>query len=66
MDLAKCTIVKIGFKMNKVSQGFEALARAHCFLSKMSLEKMRLLSLIEESLEELTPACTLDLLGMPH
>ncbi|KAF5445266.1 hypothetical protein F2P56_034331 [Juglans regia] len=66
MALAECAIAKIGFEKNKVSQGFEALARAQCFLrSKISLGKMTLLSQIEESLEELAPACTLDLLGMP-
>lgn len=41
----KCAIAKIGFEKNKVSQGFEALARAQCFLrSKISLGKMTLLS----------------------
>lgn len=63
----KCAIAKIGFEKNKVSYGFEALARAQCLLrSKMSLGKMALLSQIEESLEELAPACTLELLGMPY
>ncbi|KAJ6387458.1 hypothetical protein OIU78_017222 [Salix suchowensis] len=58
---------KIGFERNKVSLGFEALARAQCLLrSKISLGKMALLSQIEESLEELAPACTLELLGMLH
>ncbi|XP_031406118.1 plastid division protein CDP1, chloroplastic isoform X2 [Punica granatum] len=67
MALAECAIAKIGFEKNKVSQGFEALARAQCLLrSKISLGKMALLSQIEESLEELAPACTLELLGMPH
>ncbi|KAB8994311.1 hypothetical protein FH972_026901 [Carpinus fangiana] len=67
MALAECAIAKIGFEKNKVSQGFEALARAQCLLrSKISLGKMTLLSQIEESLEELAPACTLELLGMPH
>ncbi|KAI9173810.1 hypothetical protein LWI28_006915 [Acer negundo] len=67
MALAECAIAKIGFEKNKVSQGFEALARAQCLLrSKISLGKMPLLSQIEESLEELAPACTLELLGMPH
>ncbi|XP_047955723.1 plastid division protein CDP1, chloroplastic-like [Salvia hispanica] len=67
MALAECAIAKVGFEKNNISQGFEALARAQCLLrSKISLGKMMLLSQIEESLEELAPACTLDLLGMPH
>ncbi|KAJ0104644.1 hypothetical protein Patl1_19319 [Pistacia atlantica] len=67
MALAECAIAKTGFENNKVSQGFEALARAQCLLrSNISLRKMPLLSQIEESLEELAPACTLELLGMPH
>ncbi|XP_050218216.1 plastid division protein CDP1, chloroplastic [Mercurialis annua] len=67
MALAECAIAKIGFEKNKVSHGFEALARAQYLLrSKNSLGKMALLSQIEESLEELAPACTLELLGMPH
>lgn len=67
MALAECAIAKIGFEKNKVSQGFEALARAQCILrSKISLGKMTLLSQIEESLEELAPACTLELLAMAH
>ncbi|KAB1213196.1 Plastid division protein CDP1, chloroplastic [Morella rubra] len=67
MALAECAIAKIGLEKNKVSQGFEALARAQCLLrSKISLGKMTLLSQIEESLEELAPACTLELLGMAH
>ncbi|KAL1568352.1 plastid division protein CDP1, chloroplastic-like [Salvia divinorum] len=67
MALAECEIAKVGFEKNNISQGFEALARAQCLLrSKISLGKMMLLSQIEESLEELASACTLDLLGMPH
>ncbi|GKB75281.1 plastid division protein CDP1, chloroplastic, partial [Tanacetum coccineum] len=67
MALAECAIAKLNFEKNKISQGFEALARAQSLLkSKPSLEKMTLLSEIEESLEELAPACTLELLGMPH
>ncbi|GAV73608.1 DUF4101 domain-containing protein [Cephalotus follicularis] len=67
MSLAECAIAKIAFEKNKVSQGFEALARAQCLLrSKISLVKMTLLSQIEESLEELAPACTLEILGMPR
>ncbi|WCJ34713.1 Plastid division protein CDP1 chloroplastic [Euphorbia peplus] len=67
MALAECAIAKAGFEKNKVSHGFEALARAQCLLrSKISLEKMPLLYEIEESLEELAPVCTLELLGMPH
>ncbi|KAK4479247.1 hypothetical protein RD792_014758 [Penstemon davidsonii] len=63
----KCAIAKVGFEKNNISQGFEALARAQCLLrSKISLGKMMLLAQIEESLEELAPACTLDILGMPH
>ncbi|CAH1446468.1 unnamed protein product [Lactuca virosa] len=67
MALAECAIAKVNFEKNKISQGFEALARAQSLLkSKPSLEQMTLLSQIEESLEELAPACTLELLGMPH
>ncbi|KAL4557365.1 hypothetical protein LXL04_035541 [Taraxacum kok-saghyz] len=67
MALAECAIAKSNFEKNKISQGFEALARAQSLLkSKPSLEQMTLLSQIEESLEELAPACTLELLGMPH
>ncbi|XP_027357813.1 plastid division protein CDP1, chloroplastic isoform X2 [Abrus precatorius] len=67
MALAECAAAKIGFEKKKVSQGFEALARAQCLLrSKPSLAKMTLLSQIEESLEDLAPACTLELLSMPH
>ncbi|CAN4085435.1 unnamed protein product [Withania somnifera] len=66
MALAECAIAKVGFEKNKISQAFEALARAQCLLrSKVSLGKMTFLSQIEESLEELAPACTLELLGMP-
>ncbi|XP_068305833.1 plastid division protein CDP1, chloroplastic-like [Pyrus communis] len=65
MALAECATAKVGFEKNKVSQGFEALARAQCLLrSRKSLGKIALLSQIEESLEELAPACTLELLGM--
>ncbi|CAI0400236.1 unnamed protein product [Linum tenue] len=61
MALAECAIAKINFENNKVSFGFEALARAQCLLrSKISLGK------IEESLEELAPACTLEILSMPR
>ncbi|MBA0591364.1 hypothetical protein Gorai_020042 [Gossypium raimondii] len=67
MALAECSIAKIGFEKNKVSEGFEALARAQCLLrSTKSLKQMMLLSQIEESLEELAPACTLELLGLPR
>ncbi|KAL4579524.1 hypothetical protein LXL04_015674 [Taraxacum kok-saghyz] len=67
MALAECAIAKSNFEKNKISQRFEALARAQSLLkSKPSLEQMTLLSQIEESLEELAPACTLELLGMPH
>ncbi|XP_074304779.1 plastid division protein CDP1, chloroplastic [Silene latifolia] len=67
MALAECAIAKTHFEKNKVSQGFEALARAQCLLrSKSSLEKMNLLFEIEESLEGLAPACTLELLAMPQ
>lgn len=41
----KCSIAKIGFEKNKVSEGFEALARAQCLLrSTKSLKQMMLLS----------------------
>ncbi|PQP98994.1 plastid division protein CDP1 chloroplastic [Prunus yedoensis var. nudiflora] len=67
MALAECGTAKIGFEKNKVSQGFEALAHAQSLLrSKKSLGKIALLSQIEESLEELAPTCTLELLGIPH
>ncbi|KAI5334361.1 hypothetical protein L3X38_024494 [Prunus dulcis] len=67
MALAECGTAKIGFEKNKVSQGFETLARAQSLLrSKKSFGKITLLSQIEESLEEVAPACTLELLGMPH
>lgn len=46
----KCEIAKIGFEKNKVSQGFEALARAQCLLrSKPSLAKMTLLSQVRHA-----------------
>ncbi|KMS96015.1 hypothetical protein BVRB_002740 [Beta vulgaris subsp. vulgaris] len=67
MALAECAIAKTYFEKNKVCQGFEALARAQYLLrSKSSLGKMKLLYEIEESLEELAPACTLELLAMPQ
>ncbi|XP_077231344.1 plastid division protein [Tasmannia lanceolata] len=67
MALAECSIAKAGFEKSKVSQGFEALARAQYLLrSRPSLEKMPLLSEIEESLEELAPACALELLSFPQ
>lgn len=41
----KCATAKIAFEKSKVSQGFEALARAQCLLrSKSSLGKITLLS----------------------
>ncbi|PPD84203.1 hypothetical protein GOBAR_DD18854 [Gossypium barbadense] len=47
MALAECSIAKIGFEKNKVSEGFEALARAQCLLrSTKSLKQMMLLSQI--------------------
>ncbi|CAL9004182.1 unnamed protein product [Prunus brigantina] len=50
MALAECATAKIGFEKNKVSQGFEALARAQCLLrSKKSLEKISLLSQIDKA-----------------
>ncbi|XP_010935547.1 plastid division protein CDP1, chloroplastic isoform X2 [Elaeis guineensis] len=67
MALSECSIAKTGFEKSKVSEGFEALARAQYLLrSKISLGKMPLLSQIEESLEELAPACTLEILDMPR
>uniref|UniRef100_A0A0D9WB46 Uncharacterized protein n=1 Tax=Leersia perrieri TaxID=77586 RepID=A0A0D9WB46_9ORYZ len=67
MALAECSIAKASFEKSKVSLGFEALARAQYLLRrKPSLEKMPLLEQIEESLEELAPACTLELLGLPQ
>ncbi|XAR48282.1 hypothetical protein NMG60_11031044 [Bertholletia excelsa] len=67
MALAECAIAAVGFERNNIFEGFEALARAQCLLrSKVSLGQLNLLSQIEESLEELAPACTLELLGMPH
>ncbi|WOK98396.1 plastid division protein CDP1, chloroplastic-like [Canna indica] len=67
MALAECSIAKIGFEKHKVYEGFEALARAQYLLrSNSSLAKMPLLSQIEESLEDLAPACTLELLSLPN
>ncbi|XP_059643714.1 plastid division protein CDP1, chloroplastic [Cornus florida] len=67
MALAECAIAKAGFEKNNICRGFEALARAQCLLrGKISLGNMTLLSQIEESLEELAPACTLEILAMPH
>lgn len=41
----KCTTAKIGFEKNKISIGFEALARAQSLLrSKKSFEELTLLS----------------------
>ncbi|KAF5199230.1 Plastid division protein cdp1 chloroplastic [Thalictrum thalictroides] len=63
----KCSIAKNWFEKNKVSKGFEALARAQYLLkNKTSLADMPLLPQIEESLEELAPACTLERLDMPQ
>lgn len=67
MALSECAIAKAAFEKNKVYEGFEALARAQYLLkSKPSLGSMSLLSQIEESLEELAPACTLELLNLPQ
>ncbi|KAJ8490492.1 hypothetical protein OPV22_012213 [Ensete ventricosum] len=67
MTLAECSIAKIGLENNKISEGFEALAHARYLLrSHISLGKMSLLSQAKESLEDLAPACTLELLGLPH
>ncbi|GMH31553.1 hypothetical protein Nepgr_033397 [Nepenthes gracilis] len=67
MALAECAIAKTIFEKNHVSEGFEALARAQCLLmSEISLKKIKLLSQIEKSLEELAPACTVELLALPH
>jgi hypothetical protein len=67
MSLAECANAKVNFEKNNISHGFEALARAQRLLrSEKSLENMTLLSQIEESLEELAPACTLELLGFPN
>ncbi|XP_073048682.1 plastid division protein CDP1, chloroplastic-like isoform X1 [Primulina eburnea] len=67
MALAECAIANVGFEKNNISHGFEALVRARYLLgSKSSLGKLKLLSQIEEYLEKLAPACTLELLRMPH
>ncbi|KAF8393918.1 hypothetical protein HHK36_020119 [Tetracentron sinense] len=51
MALAECAIAKISFEKSNASQGFEALGRAQYLLrSKISLEKMPLLSQIYSSL----------------
>ncbi|XP_058227535.1 plastid division protein CDP1, chloroplastic isoform X2 [Rhododendron vialii] len=64
MALAECAIATVCFE-NNISQGYEALARARCFLrSKTSLENVKWLLEIEESLERLAPDCTLELLDM--
>ena len=48
----KCAIAKIGFEKNKVSQGFEALARAqHLLRSKPSLAKITLLCQVRNYFE---------------
>lgn len=45
ISLLQCSIAKVGFEKNKVSEGFEALARAQYLLkSNVSLAKMPLLS----------------------
>ncbi|XP_072966159.1 plastid division protein CDP1, chloroplastic isoform X1 [Typha angustifolia] len=67
MALAECSIAKGGFEKSKISEGFEALARAQYLLrSNTSLGKMPLLAQIEETLEEFAPSCTLELLSMAH
>ncbi|KAG5536022.1 hypothetical protein RHGRI_023722 [Rhododendron griersonianum] len=66
MALAECAIATVCFE-NNISQGYEALARARCLLrSKTSLENVKWLLEIEESLERLAPDCTLGLLDMPR
>ncbi|KAI8542591.1 hypothetical protein RHMOL_Rhmol08G0149600 [Rhododendron molle] len=66
MALAECAIATVCFE-NNISQGYEALARARCLLrSKTSLETVKWLLEIEESLERLAPDCTLELLDMPR
>lgn len=66
MALAECAIATVCFE-NNISQGYEALARARCLLrSKTSLENVKWLLEIEESLERLAPDCTLELLDMPR
>ncbi|KAL6129957.1 hypothetical protein ACLB2K_068339 [Fragaria x ananassa] len=50
MALAECATAVIGFEKNKISQGFEAIARAQSLLrSKKSLEKTPLLSKIDRA-----------------
>ncbi|KAK9913044.1 hypothetical protein M0R45_036870 [Rubus argutus] len=50
MVLAECATAKSDFEKNKVSQGFEAIARAQSLLrSKKSLEKISLLSKIDKT-----------------
>lgn len=47
----KCAVAKDAFEANKVSQGFEALARAQSFLkSKVTLGKLALLSQVTGAL----------------
>ncbi|GAB2227980.1 hypothetical protein Droror1_Dr00009809 [Drosera rotundifolia] len=66
MALAECAVAKINFEKNHISQGFEALAQAQRLLRReASLGKIKLLFQIEASLEELTPACTLEILCLP-
>ena len=56
----KCATAKVGFEKNKVSQGFEALARAQCLLrSRKSLGKIALLSQVILSSSILTIFCYL-------
>lgn len=47
----KCAVAKDAFEANKVSQGFEALARAQSFLkSKVTLGRLALLSQVTAAL----------------
>lgn len=49
----KCAVAKDAFEANKVSQGFEALARAQSFLkSKVTLGKLALLSQVIAALHQ--------------
>ncbi|KAG0456903.1 hypothetical protein HPP92_022060 [Vanilla planifolia] len=67
MALAECTIAKAAFEENKIYEGFEALAQAQYLLkSKASLGSTPLILQEKESLEELVPACTLEIISMPR
>ncbi|KAK8946840.1 hypothetical protein KSP39_PZI006553 [Platanthera zijinensis] len=66
--LSMCSLTKSNREMESFDQDFRLAARKRSILkSIVGEEKMPLLVLsIEESLEELAPACTLELLSLPR